>query len=77
LLVPQNTYIWFRVGGRYELSEEEVRQALKYRRFPNFPLTRAASLLFYASREKAGPVPSAESVFFSGPASHFSSVDDC
>ena len=55
LLVPQNTYIWFRVGGRYELSEEEVRQALKYRRFPNFPLTRAASLLFYASREKAGP----------------------
>jgi len=28
-------------------------------------------------RETAGPVPPAESVFFSGPTSQFSAVDDC
>jgi hypothetical protein len=50
---------------------------LKYQKLATFPLTRAASLLFYESREKAGPVPSAESVFFSGPVSQFSAVDDC
>jgi len=50
---------------------------MKYRKFAKFPLTRAASLLFYKSRERAGPVPSAESVFFSGPASQFSAVYDC
>ena len=42
-----------------------------------FPLTRVASLLLYESREKAEPVPSAESVFFSGPVSQFSAVYDC
>jgi hypothetical protein len=55
----------------------DLRQVLKYRKFANFPLTRAASLLVCGSREKAGPVPSAESVFFSGPVSQFSAVDDC
>ena len=57
--------------------ERELRQTIKYRRFAKFPLTRAASLLVYESREEAGPVPSAESVFFSGPVSQFSAVDDC
>ena len=57
--------------------ERDCDTFLKYRKFANFPLTRAASLLLYESREKAGPVPSAESVFFSGPASQFSAVDDC
>ena len=42
-----------------------------------FPLTHNTGLLFYASRETAGPTPSAESVFFSGPTSQFSAVDDC
>ena len=55
----------------------DLLQVLKYRKFANFPLTRAASLLLCESREKAGPVPSAESVFFSGPVSQFSAVDDC
>ena len=45
--------------------------------FENSPLTRVASLLFFGSREEAGPVPSAESVFFSGSTSQFSAVDDC
>ena len=75
--VPRDDYIGVRGGGRYELSGEGLRQVLKYRKFANFALTRAASLLVYESREKAGPVPSAESVFFSGPASQFSAVYDC
>jgi hypothetical protein len=69
LSVPRDGYIG--------LSGDGLRQVLKYRKFANFPLTRAASLLLYESREKAGPVPSAESVFFSGPASQFSAVYDC
>ena len=42
-----------------------------------FQLTRGASLLVCESRETAGLVLSAEPVFFSGPASQFSAVDDC
>jgi len=55
--------------------KERLGTPQNYRKFAKFPLTRDSSLLFYASREKAGPVPSEDSVFFSGPPSQFSAVD--
>jgi hypothetical protein len=48
-----------------------------FEEFANFSLTSDASLVFWLSREKAGPAPQAELVFFSGLASQFSAVDDC
>jgi hypothetical protein len=46
----------------------------KFSKFAKFPLTHRSSLLLFASRDTAGPVPSADSVFFSGSASQFSAV---
>ena len=63
--------------GRKELAREGLRRPLKYLNFAKFQLTRRWSLLLYVSRETAGPVPSAELVFFSGSTSQFSAVDDC
>ena len=57
--------------------QQGLQRPQNYRKFAKFPLTRWGSLLVYESREEAGPVPSGESVFFSGPASQFSAVDDC
>ena len=64
-----------RIGEVKGVGEE--LQTIKCKKFANFPLTRATSLLVCESREKAGPVPSAESVFFSGSTSQFFAVDDC
>ena len=72
LSVPPADYIGSASASRNDLFRDG--HTLK---FVKFPLTRAASLVVYVSRETAGPVPSAESVFFSGPTGQFSAVDDC
>ena len=58
-------------------GETACEGAIKDPKQKNFHLTRSWCLLVYGSRDTAGPVPSADSVFFSGPASQFSAVDDC